>query len=170
MSDSITFGSHLITQRIGYEHHGLYIGEQQVIHLTSASKVAIVSLAQFTQGHDYRVKKYQSHFTRAEIVQRAKSYLGDESYSLLFNNCEHFVNKCIHDVAYSEQVNNAAITTVNTGLLANQVMQTSAVISAGGLVTSTVVTSGLTLLSATPIAPAAIVGLGVFKIVQWLSG
>lgn len=169
MSDFISFGSHLVTKRIGYNHHGLYIGEQQVIHLTRANKVEIVSFAQFTQGQDYRVEKYQSHFTRAEIVQRAKSYLGDESYSLLFNNCEHFVNKCIYDVAYSEQVNDAAMTTANAGIVANQIMQTSAVISAGGLVTSTAMTSGLTLLSATPIAPAAIVGLGVFKIVQWLS-
>lgn len=164
MSHVISFGSHLVAQRIGYNHHGLYIGEQQVIHLTSNNKVEIVSFAQFTQGQDYRVEKYQSHFTRAEIVHRAKSYLGDESYSLLFNNCEHFVNRCIHDVAYSEQVNNAA-TTVGTGIVAHQVMQTSAT----SLVTATAVTSGLTLLSTTPIAPAAIVGLGVFKLVQWLS-
>lgn len=168
MSDIISFGSHLVTARIGYNHHGLYIGEQQVIHLTSNNKVEIVSLADFKQGNDCWVQKYQSRFTRAEIVFRAKSYLGDEEYSLLFNNCEHFVNKCIHDVPYSEQVNNAALGTVNAGIAINQLVQTSAVLNTGGLVTTSAVT-GFALLSTTPIVPAAIVGYGVYKFIEWLN-
>jgi hypothetical protein len=36
-------------------------------------------------------------------------------------------------------------------------------------VTASALTSSVTLLSATPVLPAAIIGFGVFKLVQWLS-
>jgi len=165
MSDLIK-GSHLITPRFGYDHHGLYIGHHRVIHLTSDNYIEEVSLSAFTTGKGYRIQKEDSAFSASEIVSRAKSYLGREDYSLLFNNCEHFVNKCIHDKPRSQQVNNAALSVSAGTSLA--ITQASAA-TATGLVTASSVASGITLLSTTPVLPAAIVGLGVFKLIQFLA-
>lgn len=163
MSD-LTIGSHLVTPRIGYQHHGIYIGQNRVIHFTSDSRIEEVSLSEFTENNGYSIYPFHSKFSRHEIVERAMSRLGNDHYNLIFNNCEHFCNWCIHDKHRSQQVNNAALTT-STGLA---VTQASTVTAATGLVTASALTSGLTLLSATPIASAAIIGLGVFKLVQWL--
>jgi hypothetical protein len=165
MSDLITIGSHLITPRICYTHHGIYIGQNRVIHLTSKSKVEEVSLSEFTDGNGYSIQSFRSKFSRYEIIDRALSRLGNDNYNVIFNNCEHFCHWCINDENRSQQVNNAALTT-STGLA---VAQASTVTTATGLVTASALTSSVTLLSATPVLPAAIVGFGVFKLVQWLS-
>jgi hypothetical protein len=41
------------------------------------------------------------------IIQRARSRLGEHRYKLLSNNCEHFVEWCLHDEARSFQVDRA---------------------------------------------------------------
>ena len=41
---------------------------------------------------------------RAEAAQRAESKIGHRAYSLLWNNCEHFVSWCATGVAGSQQV------------------------------------------------------------------
>jgi hypothetical protein len=164
MSD-LTIGSHLVTPRIGYQHHGIYIGQNRVIHLTSKSKVEEISLSKFTNGNGYSIRPFQSKFSRQKIVDRALSRLGNDNYNVIFNNCEHFCHWCIHNEHRSQQVNNAALTT-STGLA---VAQASTVTTATGLVTASALTSSVTLLSATPVLPAAIVGFGVFKLIQFLS-
>lgn len=173
----ITLGSHLTTPRIGYTHHGLYIGNQQVVHLTSRSRIEIVSLNTFTDGQGYSNQKYHSQFSRKEIVERAMSRLGTEDYSVAFNNCEHFVNWCIHNDHRSQQVRNVTVGGMASvaGLAARSLLTQTPTVAGltlaemtatTGMVSST---AGFTLLSATPILPAAIVGFGVFKMIQFLS-
>ena len=65
MSD-LTLGCHLVTPRIGYQHHGLYIGNEQVIHFTSNSQIEIVSLSEFKDGNGYSIRKFHSKFSRKE--------------------------------------------------------------------------------------------------------
>lgn len=151
--------SHLISPRIGYEHHGLYVGNQQVIHLTSQNRIELVSLNSFCDGNRYQIKPYQSQFSQDEIIARAYAQLGYSDYNLAFNNCEHFVNSCIHDTPRSQQVENVshAIALAETARTVNSL---SNAVSVG---------AGFALLSTTPIAPAAIVGLGVFKLIQFLN-
>ncbi len=106
--------SHLVTPRFGYTHHGLYIGNSQVIHYSGfgnemrGGPVEIVDIDTFCNGRDYEIQ-YHNHvqFTPAQIVDRAKSKLGESQYNLIFNNCEHFVNWCIDNLGVSRQVNNA---------------------------------------------------------------
>lgn len=43
-------------------------------------------------------------FGPARSVARARSRLGESRYSLVFNNCEHFVNWCIEGESRSQQV------------------------------------------------------------------
>jgi hypothetical protein len=172
----LTIGSHLITPRIGYQHHGIYIGNSQVIHFTSNSTVEIVSLSEFTEDNGYTEYKFHSKFSRNEIVERAISRLGDDNYSVIFNNCEHFCNWCIHDERSSRQVRNAtlnggaAVSSVAAQHLINQAptlagLTLAEMTVAGG----TTITSGFALLSATPVLPAALIGYGVYKAFQWLS-
>lgn len=177
---SISIASHLTTPRFGYQHHGLFTGNNQVIHLTSDNLIEEVSLSDFTQGNGYQIQKYHSKFSQQEIINRARSRLGLEDYSLLFSNCEHFVSWCIHDKSISRQVRTHAALTgslgtqmainslVSTPTLAGLTMaEMTAATTAGS--TGLVGATGFTLLSTTPIVPAAIVGFGVYKLVQFLS-
>lgn len=108
-------GDHLVTPRVGYKHHGIYLGGNQVIHYSGFSEfgkggpIVKVSLRDFAQGQKVQVKQHPyAKFDSEERIRRAKSRLGEESYNLVLNNCEHFVNWCIYDASESSQVNIAA--------------------------------------------------------------
>ena len=109
-------GDHLVTPRTGYTHHGLYLGNQQVIHYSGKSahdqgSIQQVSLEEFCDGKACRVRDYSFRvYGRKESVERAHQRLGEANYSILFNNCEQFVAWCIMGIGYSEQLlNNTAI-------------------------------------------------------------
>ena len=109
-------GDHLVTPRTGYTHHGLYLGNQHVIHYSGKSahdqgSIQQVSLEEFCDGKACRVRDYPLRvYGRKESVERAKQRLGEANYSILFNNCEQFVAWCIMGFGYSEQLlSNTAI-------------------------------------------------------------
>jgi len=109
-------GDHLVTPRTGYTHHGLYLGNQQVIHYSGKSahdqgSIQQVTLEEFCDGKACRVRDYPFRvYGRKESVERANQRLGETKYSLVFNNCEQFVTWCIMGFGYSEQLlNNTAI-------------------------------------------------------------
>ena len=104
-------GAHLITQRRGYEHHGIYAGNGMVIHYAGFAKsahrgpVEEVALEQFANGHAVAVRPHPfPKFSGAETVLRARSRLGENHYRLLTNNCEHFCAWCLLGESRSEQV------------------------------------------------------------------
>ncbi|ELK22488.1 hypothetical protein AF6_0791 [Anoxybacillus flavithermus TNO-09.006] len=82
-----------IGKRIGYTHHGLYIGNNQVIHY-SEGEVRIDSLEDFKKDCEMGVVDSVATYSKEEIISRAYSRLGEKRYNLVFNNCEHFVNWC----------------------------------------------------------------------------
>ena len=89
-------GDHLYVQRSVYTHHGLYYGEDKVIHYLKGS-VTIDSLEKFADGSKIlRNSELVSpaSFSRSEIIRRSESRLGENKYNLMFNNCEHFVRWC----------------------------------------------------------------------------
>ena len=103
-------GDHLVSERFCYTHHGLYVGNQKVIHYSGFSKgpfagpIEIVDLATFTQGkHTYVKSSGHVIYSREEAVIRAYSCIGKDSYHLFSNNCEHFVNWCILGIPISMQ-------------------------------------------------------------------
>lgn len=102
-------GDHLVTNIdiTGFtEHHGLYIGKGQVIHLTEEDrKVVQTCLYSFSNGNDIRVKQHAPNPDRA--INRAKNKLGKRGYNLVSNNCEHFVNHCIKGKQTSNQISNS---------------------------------------------------------------
>ncbi|MBM3394453.1 MAG: PEP-CTERM sorting domain-containing protein [Betaproteobacteria bacterium] len=107
MPTSIPVGSHLITPRRGYIHHGVYVGER-VTHYAGfkgflrAGPVEEVSLESFGGGRGWQVVGRAPNRPE-EIVARARSRLGENRYRLLRNNCEHFARWCIEGIHHSEQ-------------------------------------------------------------------
>jgi len=104
-------GDHLVTPRMGFTHHGIYLGDQQVMHYAGyidgrgKKPVMIVTLSRFDNGFGYWVEApHTRRFSAQEAVHRAYSRLGENNYHLLFNNCEHFVNWCISGQHASRQI------------------------------------------------------------------
>lgn len=105
----LKLADHLLIYGLGYSHHGIYIGDGQVIHYALADwsvfegldslYVCIQkdSLEEFTRGkrlHRRTEEESPLKYSREEAVSRACERLGEMSYNLAFNNCEHFVRWC----------------------------------------------------------------------------
>lgn len=102
--------SHLVTPRLVYRHHGIYVGNGRVIHYAGLAHglrrgpVEEVSLEQFAQGHAIRVRHDVRRFDCCEVVERARSRLGESCYRVLSNNCVHFCAWALRDESRSGQV------------------------------------------------------------------
>ena len=139
-------GDHVVTPRIGYTHHGLYLGNKEVIHYVGSSlggpsgRITQVSLEQFCQGNGCTVREYPIRiYGRKESVQRAYKRLGEAQYDLLLNNCEQFVTWCIMGFAYSEQINElVALGIVGKSVMKSLSHQAEPVAMAGYLATQSV--------------------------------
>jgi hypothetical protein len=104
-------GSHLVTPRRGYLHHGIYVGGRQVVHYAGLAHglrggpVEEVSLTRFARGQRVWLRRCApADFDVGEVISRARSRVGEDSYRLLTNNCEHFCEWCLHGTARSFQV------------------------------------------------------------------
>jgi Lecithin retinol acyltransferase len=108
-------GSHLLTPRLGFAHHGIYVGGGRVVHYGALAHglhrgpVEEVSLARFTHGHTLWVRPGVARFGCEEVIRRARSRIGESSYRLLSNNCEHFCEWCLRGEHRSEQVERALV-------------------------------------------------------------
>jgi hypothetical protein len=91
-----TLASHLVTSRALYDHHGIYAGNGRVIHYAGLAHgwrrgpVEEVSLEEFARGRCIRVRHDAARFDQREVLERARSRLGERCYRILTNNCEHF--------------------------------------------------------------------------------
>src|SRR5271155_2680190 len=104
-------GSHLVTSRRGYLHHGIYVGARKVVHYAGlvhglrGGPVEEVSFAHFACGQRVWVRSgAPSDFDVGEVVCRARARVGEDCYRLLTNNCEHFCEWCLRGTARSFQV------------------------------------------------------------------
>jgi hypothetical protein len=103
-------GSHLVTPRRLYRHHGIYVGNGRVIHYSGLARglrrgpVEDVSLEDFGHGHEIRVRHDLQLFDCYEVVERARSRLGEQRYRILTNNCEHFCAWALRGESYSMQL------------------------------------------------------------------
>jgi hypothetical protein len=104
-------GAHVVTPRRGYTHHGIYVGAGRVVQYGGLSwglrrgVVEEVPLPQFARGNPVWVRiTGPSWFAQHEVVRRARLRLGEDRYSVLTNNCEHFCEWCVRGVHRSYQV------------------------------------------------------------------
>lgn len=107
----LPFGSHLITPRNGYIHHGIYLGAGEVIHYSGlfgglhGGAVKILPIERFSAGKTVQFRRDpKPQFSTDEVVRRALSRLGENRYRVLTNNCEHFCNWCLYGRSTSAQV------------------------------------------------------------------
>ena len=103
--------AHLITEQVGYSHHGIYVGDGYVMHYSGMSRwwcagpVQEVSLTDFSGGRAIWVRPHLNpRFDAQEVIRRARSRLGEDCYRILSNNCEHFCEWCLQGKSRSRQV------------------------------------------------------------------
>jgi hypothetical protein len=107
----IAVGSHLVSPRLLYSHHGIYVGRGKVVHYSGKADglqtgpVKIDSLGAFAGGHGFRLKTHpNAKYAGKAVAARALLRLGEDLYSLIGNNCEHFCEWCINEQHRSLQV------------------------------------------------------------------
>lgn len=179
---SLRLGDHLITPRLGYTHHGIYVGNNDVIHYQGPSngepgEIVLSSLDAFCDGRSLHVRSHPDRaFSRAECVRRAYQRLGESDYNLLFNNCEHFVMWCIENSKSSSQVNHVATSVALGQATKIAASKTTAVLATGASLGSTLGATAATSIAAVSSAPVWVpvaVGIGSFYAVQkvwsWLT-
>lgn len=105
-------GAHIVTLRRGFTHHGIYVGHGAVVQYGGLARglrrapVEEVPIAEFAQGYPVWVRSEPTgRFDGDTIVERARSRVGEDRYSVLKNNCEHFCEWCVRDEPRSRQVN-----------------------------------------------------------------
>jgi len=116
-------GSHLKTPRLGYTHHGIYVGNYKVVHYAgladglNSAPVEETTIEKFLNGKNYKVIPHPNKtYSNEDIVKRAYSRIGENDYGLIGNNCEHFAHWCIYGVDTSQQVGAVAKTITYTTL------------------------------------------------------
>src|SRR5512147_739281 len=98
----LRIGDHLVSPRQFTSHHGIYVGNGQVVHYAGlaiglqAGPVKVSSVEEFLAHHSYTVREYKTRtYSREESVEMARARIGEDLYHPAFNNCEHFVTWCI---------------------------------------------------------------------------
>jgi len=99
-----------------YKHYGVYIGDNKVVHFAPYEGPDIsfengiiheTTLDSFLRGRDLQLAlDAKPAYSEREIVQRARSRLGEKGYNIVTNNCEHFARWCVTGKSVSTQVEN----------------------------------------------------------------
>ena len=102
-------GDHLMVSYGAYQHHAIDMGDGRVIQygggeLVANHEVEIVPFEALAAKGEVFVLGGAAEFSVDQIIKRAVSRMGEKNYSLLGNNCEHFVNWCRTGQADSLQV------------------------------------------------------------------
>ncbi|WP_260432959.1 lecithin retinol acyltransferase family protein [Burkholderia stagnalis] len=108
---ALPLGAHLVSDRAGYSHHGIYVGDGRVVHYAGLcaslhrGPIEEVTLERFAAGHAVHIVPHPyAMYAGRTAVLRARSRLGENHYRLLTNNCEHFCTWCVEGTGHSEQV------------------------------------------------------------------
>lgn len=98
--DVLQTGDHIYVYRIGYSHHGIYGGNGRVFHyfgnLLDMNSAEIIEspLHFFADGDRIYRYDYEAAYSPEEIIQRAKSRLGERKYNAATNNCMSYATWC----------------------------------------------------------------------------
>ena len=109
----LNLGDHIYVRRLVYSHHGIYAGDGDVIHYTGEEKekkdplIRETDIEAFLKAGKLRRRDYKKRLPPSETLSIAKKHLSDNSYSLAFNNCEHFATYCATGKRKSRQLREA---------------------------------------------------------------
>ena len=77
-----------------YKHHGVDLGDGTVAHYLEGREIIRSSIKDFCKGQSFKIIIHEDASPSGLTLRRAMSRIGEKSYNLLFNNCEHFANWC----------------------------------------------------------------------------
>lgn len=82
------------------EHSGIYIGNQQIVHLNKYGSIEIVSPEQFTSGTTalsiYTASRNNNSVGSQKVAERARFMVGKRrNYNVLLDNCHQFSSGCL---------------------------------------------------------------------------
>lgn len=105
-------GDHLRVYRGYYWHHGIDLGDDEVMHFDgepkakSDARICRTSLQEFIGNSDTIEELDRKCYTAHPdvVVKRAYRLEGSSDYNLLANNCEHFALYCKTGGQRSEQI------------------------------------------------------------------
>ncbi len=108
-------GDHICVRRRGrfYTHHGIYMGDGKVVHFAGSIREKIdqvvheTDLSRFLKDGIVRRRGYKQRLPASETIRIAREQLSDRSYSMIWNNCEHFATYCATGKKKSRQVRRA---------------------------------------------------------------
>lgn len=92
-------GDHIAIDRffpMPYTHHGIYIGNNQAIHYVPPGIIQETGLDEFryySDGYIYKVDS-ETQLSPEQIINIAKSKIGEKNYDYIMNNCETFTRLC----------------------------------------------------------------------------
>lgn len=122
--DPVPSGTHIYVTKsngVTYQHHGIYVGNNRVVHYHGTTKskaeasIQETTLEVFLQGKSkdtYYFVDHQNSYAPEEIVRRARSRIGQRNYQLWGRNCEHFAQWCATGNGISSQVETVGIAVV----------------------------------------------------------
>lgn len=155
MTEALRLGTHLKVSRGIYSHHGIYVGNGNVVHYSGFAemfkkgKIELTSIDDFMgEAKDLFRVKYSSKcavFSDDEICERALSRLNENNYSLVTNNCEHFATWCVTGVERSDQVEAVKELTTTVVVTANVMKALHMLYAATAVSTPIVLAGGATL-------------------------
>lgn len=91
-------------------HYGIYVSDEEIVQFGEPPttilrrddevEVCVTDINGFLCGKFLEVgkldrKEAKKARTSNEVVRIARSRIGEKGYSILYNNCEHFVNECV---------------------------------------------------------------------------
>jgi len=108
-------GDHIYVKRNSrfYTHHGIYLGDGKVIHFAGSIREKIdpevrkTDLSRFLKGGILRRRDHKERLPASKTIRIAKEQIRNGSYSMIWNNCEHFVTFCVTGKKKSRQVKRA---------------------------------------------------------------
>ena len=191
MTRHFIIGDHLVTPQSEGQHHGIFVGHDQVIHCLPSpagehsGQLALTSLAQFSQHCAIEVKPHaQRLFSREESLTRAYARLSEGEQGQPFANSELFVTWCIEGIQHPPKLLQTAVATVVAAEVARHTLSKAATSATAGLAASTLATTAggsgaaATVVSVTgivsapllaPLAVGAVAAYGVSKLWDWLN-
>ena len=131
---------HIYVSRGIYTHHGIDAGDGTVIHFSGEPRdmrdadIKRSTLAEFLSGGTLRVRRYGVRDSAEVTMFRAESRLGDKSYHLVTNNCEHFAIWCCTGKHASSQVRGVGSVTAQGAVAGTAAAATTGVVASIGTV------------------------------------